>query len=373
MKSESDSELNRKPDSEPNREPDRERTAPLLWLMGAIIVALTWALVFYARDEWNLAQDREEEEIETPSRLVEEDGRAALKIPLAAQKTSGIVTAPLAAATWRAEIKLYGSVIDLAPLIELRARYLAAQADAVIARSALNVSEKEYRRIAALYADDRNASQRALQAALGTWRADQARQAAAKTAIDGALTALRTQWGDVLAEWATTPDSRSFAALLKRDDAIVQIAIPFDVALPEQGAAIMVAPLAASDGERPAQFISPSPNVDSTVLGRTFFYRTDARDLRYGARVVARPDAGDDSEQGVLVPFPAVVWHGGKSWVYVQAEAERFERREVDAQRELDQGWFSPRLKTGDAIVISGAQLLLSEELKYQIRNENED
>ena len=32
-----------------------------------------------------------------------------------------------------------------------------------------------------------------------------------------------------------------------------------------------------------------------------------------------------------------------------------------------------PTAGTNDEVVVSGAQLLLSEELKYQIRNENED
>ena len=31
------------------------------------------------------------------------------------------------------------------------------------------------------------------------------------------------------------------------------------------------------------------------------------------------------------------------------------------------------RIKAGEAVVVRGAQLLLSEELKFQIRNENED
>ena len=38
-------------------------------------------------------------------------------------------------------------------------------------------------------------------------------------------------------------------------------------------------------------------------------------------------------------------------------------------------GWFnqSKQLNTGDELVVNGAQLLLSEEFKYQIKNENED
>ena len=92
---------------------------------------------------------------------------------------------------------------------------------------------------------------------------------------------------------------------------------------------------------------------------------------------------------GVIVPNTAVVWHAGKSWVYRKRDAETFGRYEISTASELGDGWFqatapetgsdeaalpqSASLVPGDEVVISGAQLLLSEELKYQIRNENED
>lgn len=356
---------------------NRQRAEPVFWLMTAIIVVLVWALAYYARDEWNLARERDDDEIQAPSARLEEGVRAGLNISEAAQKTSGIDTTPLTAVSWQAETRLYGSVVEIGPLIELRSRYLAAKAEALVARSALDVSAAEYRRIAALYADDRNASQRALQGAQGALKADQARLGAAETAVDGVFATMRGQWGEVLAGWATAADShaeaRQFTSLLNRDQAIVQIAIPFEIPVPAADAKLTLAPLAAADGERPAQLVSPASSVDSAVPGRTFFYRTDARDLRYGARIVARLDAAGESTKGVLVPFPAVIWHGGKSWVYVQTQPGKFERREVQTRREMDKGWFSDELSAGDAVVISGAQLLLSEELKYQIRNENQD
>jgi hypothetical protein len=50
-----------------------------------------------------------------------------------------------------------------------------------------------------------------------------------------------------------------------------------------------------------------------------------------------------------------------------------FERRPLkDAQR-VGQRWFAPGLGLDDPVVVQGAQLLLSEEYKFQIRNENDD
>jgi hypothetical protein len=91
-------------------------------------------------------------------------------------------------------------------------------------------------------------------------------------------------------------------------------------------------------------------------------------------RVVARISMAGAPIGGVLVPSAAVVWHAGKAWAYVKNADDSFARFEVSTADELDGGWFNASgFDAGDEVVVSGAQLLLSEELKYQIRNENED
>jgi hypothetical protein len=54
---------------------------------------------------------------------------------------------------------------------------------------------------------------------------------------------------------------------------------------------------------------------------------------------------------------------------------ETFVRRPVDTSQELPGGgWFNAEgFGPAEEVVVRGAQLLLSEELKFQIRNENED
>ena len=53
---------------------------------------------------------------------------------------------------------------------------------------------------------------------------------------------------------------------------------------------------------------------------------------------------------------------------------DRFVRTPVSASRLIAGGWFNAEgLEPGEAVVVTGAQLLLSEELEYRIRNENED
>lgn len=295
-------------------------------------------------------------------------GRSTVRIPSAAQKAGGIETRALEPARGEPEIAVYGTVVNIQPLIDLRTRYLAARADADGIRASLKASRAEYQRLSALNRDDRNVSDRAAQVAEAAWRSDAARLAAALRGAAGIAETLRNNWGPVVAGWAADPGSTIFAGLLRHDEALVQMALPFDAPAPGNP---ILAPAAAPGRGRPARLVSPSPQTDPALSGRTYFYRAKADDLRHGMRVVGKLPGV--ARAGVIVPASAVVWHAGKPWVYVRRDGD-FERQSVELGQETSGGWFSAAsLKPGEQVVVRGAQLLLSEEFKAQIRNENED
>src|SRR5262249_42178958 len=137
---------------------------------------------------------------------------------------------------------------------------------------------------------------------------------------------------------------------------------------------LLVAPVSAPEQARPARFVSTAPQTDATLPGVTYFYLVAGQGLRIGMRVAGQLKLGGNVREGVIVPGAAGVWHGGKAWAYVKEGADLFVRREVSTADERGSGWFdATHFETGDQLVVSGAQLLLSEEQKFQIRNENED
>ncbi len=72
---------------------------------------------------------------------------------------------------------------------------------------------------------------------------------------------------------------------------------------------------------------------------------------------------------GVTIPDSAVVRQAGQGWVYIQTGDDTFTRRKVSLDHPQEGGWFvADGLAGGDRVVISGAQELLSEEQKYQIK-----
>ena len=71
---------------------------------------------------------------------------------------------------------------------------------------------------------------------------------------------------------------------------------------------------------------------------------------------------------GVMVPRTAIVRFHGDAWVYVQTGADTFERVAIALDHPLADGWFvRAGLKPQAKVVTTGAQQLLSEELKGQI------
>jgi multidrug efflux pump subunit AcrA (membrane-fusion protein) len=163
-------------------------------------------------------------------------------------------------------------------------------------------------------------------------------------------------------------------SLLRRRSVLVRLVFPHELPRSSARPRILLAPVSTGGEQVEARFISESHQGSTVLPGNTYFYLVDGAELRAGTRVVASVTIGDEKRDGIVVPNDAVVWHAGKAWVYIAQDPATFGRYEISTTNELFDGWFqSGSLKPGDEVVVSGAQLLLSEELKFQIRNENED
>jgi len=73
------------------------------------------------------------------------------------------------------------------------------------------------------------------------------------------------------------------------------------------------------------------------------------------------------------VPRSAVIRVGGSAWVYVKTAEEKLTRRPVPLDTPTPEGWFVAQgLKPGDPIVTRGAQSVLSEEINFGAKQEEE-
>ena len=367
----------------------------IIALQAILIIVLFWVLVFYGKDEYETYQNEQEEEIESLSRVSTSEGINIVSLSPATQQNSGIQTIKINSASFQGEIKSFGNVVSIESLTEAKSRYLNLKSELGIAKSASTQNLQQYQRLKMLNADDKNVSDQALQAAIANVGADEAKISANQLQLKNLQNNTKLQWGEALASLAFADKlPPHLAGLLTNKNVLIQISLPLSMVTPRQGASISVTPLNASVAPIQAIYVSPATQSDSNGFGKTFYYSAPADLLRIGMRVNVLTasvaiDSGHKKLTGVVIPSNAVVWYAGKAWAYFKQDDDKnqdkkivknqdknmikFIRKPISTETEVDEGWFNQGIDDKSEVVISGAQLLLSEEFKYLIKNENED
>jgi hypothetical protein len=71
------------------------------------------------------------------------------------------------------------------------------------------------------------------------------------------------------------------------------------------------------------------------------------------------------SVEAVRMPASALLWWQGRPWVFIRSHAGDFERREIAFDRASDAALLAD-MDDGTEVVVQGAQVLLSEELRAE-------
>jgi len=306
------------------------------------------------------------------------NGETVVMVSPDAQRASHIEVSPLAATTVEHTRPAYATVIDLQPLFDLRNRLASARADAESLATQASNARAQYARSQTLFDDDRNMSRKSLQDAQTAMQGDDARARSAQAIQEGLNAMLRQQFGDKLANAATTSASGLFERLLTGRAAVVRVTLSAGEAI-ASGEAPPGVTVDGPDGQQIAmQRLSASPTADPAVQGQTWLY-VSTRALPVGMRTTAHLPATQGATTSLVIPARAVLWYGGQTWVYVKTTDDHFTRRFVpssnndnddddhDHDHDHDHGiTVTEGFHPGDKVVTQGAQLLLSEELKPQ-------
>lgn len=355
-----------------------EKTAiRLLLLQSVLVVGLAWAAIYLGRDEFRLFSGREQDEVPTRSRLDNESRLPAVQLSAAGAKQIGIELVRVEPARFAPQQSVAVTVIDPQPLVELRGRMQAGRLALQAAQAAVTASRGEEARVRALYEDDRNASQRALQAASAQAQADAVRARAAETALESLRAQARASWGVVVAGWLDALDAGPIDRLANGTESLLRASVRAEDAIGKPGTLRVSIP--GHQQARAAAPLGPAPQADAHQGGSGLLYRLSASDLRPGMRLAGNLSHGQQQRAGALLPASAVIWYAGKPWVYVSeaepgdTDAGAFRRRDISGGERLGDAWFVLGLDDDAEVVLRGAQTLLSEELKFQIKNENDD
>ena len=157
------------------------KLAIIIALQAFLIVILFWVMVFYGKDEFEALTQQAEEEIETPNRVITDEGITSITVSKATQQQSEIMTTALKSDRHQKSISSYGNVLSIDTLIDLRTRYLAAKSEIEVLRAAYAHNKKELNRLQTLNEDDKNVSDKVVAAAKSSTNTDQAKLAAAES------------------------------------------------------------------------------------------------------------------------------------------------------------------------------------------------
>ena len=126
-------------------------------------------------------------------------------------------------------------------------------------------------------------------------------------------------------------------------------------------------------GARKADFISAATRAAENRRGDTFYYVTDAAGLRSGMNLYVWIPDPSRQISGYILPRSAVVWFNGKPWYYVKKTGNLFVKQSAADHIETAGGWLlNDADLSGEDIVVEGSQLLLSEENRRQIPDEDD-
>lgn len=291
------------------------------------------------------------------------NGETVVVVSADEQRAGHIGVMPLTSSTIQPATTAYTTVIDLQPFFDLHNRAAAARSNLQSTQAQASASRSQYERDHALFNDNRNVSQKTLQDAKAVMLTDEAKWQAAKIAQNALDATLRQKFGNALANAAVASTSDLLQQLMRGHSEVLRVTLPMKdgTSAPAQ---ISVDDL---NGRLiSARKLSASPQSDPSIQGRPYFYITDAT-LPTGTRTIAHVPSAGKSTQGLLIPESAVIWYGGQQWTYVKTGADRFTRRYVPSALAVDNGFIvTSGFRAGDEVVVRGAQLLLSEELRPQ-------
>ena len=275
----------------------------------------------------------------------------------------------------------------LAPVdrITLADRLAAARADTESGKAALATARAALDRARALNADDKNISDRAVQEAEAKFAAEQAHLTAATQSVklieaslaltpDRAVPLELERGGQVVEVLAHPGESveagQPVLRVVRFDQLLARVDVPAGETVSVAVTYAQLAVLGREDRPLRAERIALAAAVDPKTQGQPFVFRVSdpSLALRPGLSFTAYLEIPGPLRAGVVVSRSAVVRQSGKAWVYVQTATDLFARREVILEEPTTEGWFTRSLSTGDRIVTTGAQTLLSEEFKSQIK-----
>jgi hypothetical protein len=333
-------------------------TAAILWFFPIIL--------FQVSQVWSA--DLENQTLNEPAKA-----SPSIRLDVNVQKLAGIQTITLEPARYQVEFTAYGNALNIQPLIDLQHRYQLTLTDLSSAKAKLRHAEQNVSRQQSLFHHGIS-SKKNLQFQQLQWQVDNASTHGAQVQSKIIMDELSLMWGKELTEWVLSGKNNHLGDFVNGQQTLLKIFLPVNKHLANDIQTIAVEPSGDRNKAGIANLIALAPHNDHTTQGESYFFKTNDHAIKPGMRVAAWIPEQNNQLTGVIIPRSALLWHMDQSFVYIKIDPESFIRRKIDNYSESPNGYFiKNELKPGEQLVITGSQLLLSEEFRGQIPREDND
>lgn len=288
--------------------------------------------------------------------------------------SAGIEVMRLQQDVYYPESRAYASIVDVRDLIRWRTKLKQLEVAFELAQLEERAKSRELKRLQELAKNTGSIASKNVNYAEAAWQQARSQRQTAKLALEAARTELNQSWGTVIASWVSAENSKEFERLVTRQDTLIQITLPVSLSLPADVNVIRVSREGKRETARKAYFVSPAFIANYAAQGETYYFRMATGKLRLGMRLHAWIPRNAEGLTGFFIPERAIVWYAGKPWTYVQEDSLTYRRRPLADGEAIAGGIFiQSQFEPGDALVVAGSQMLLSEEFRWQILDEDDD
>jgi hypothetical protein len=343
----------------------KNKTTIVIVAQIIIIIILIWVIVLLGKKNIIGIQS---DEVESEEEIIIDyttviNGIKQIQLPTSVEKNSNIQYTKLKQTQINQKKLNYGIVQNMGPLVSKRTNLARVNLEAL---KALNEDNKN---ISDLTISKKEIEISDLENQKNIYEYE-------KTSI---LSNIKQEWGPFFVS-AVKDKNDLLNRILKNKNQLISLSVTQGNREELPPESIVIIPSISNTSEVKASFLSSSPMVNPSIVGKNFFYYTKNNKLTIGERISAYVSQSNYQQNHLLVPNSSVIWSNGQPWAFIRIKSNgNFERRSLQGMREAENGsengWIVPegKIKIDDEIVTNGAQLLLSEEFKYQIKNENED
>ncbi len=286
----------------------------------------------------------------------------------------GLKTSVTVSQSFFPETRVLVTVADLTPILNLRTQYLNTVMQKKVAEINQRAASEELARLKKVAKLTGSVASKNIVYADFSLQEAQAKKIGLEQSLASLHEQIINKWGPELASWVEDAESEQWQEILRRKEQLLYVTIPNGLVLPENINSIRLSKDQLALSNNHANRISASSVISQQPQGSTYLFKTKNKTLHSGMRLDGWIPKTEQQLEGVFVPDHAIVWYEGEPWAYIRLTDDLYQRRSLKKSVKAAKGLFeSDTIKEDEELVVEGAQMLLSEEFKWQIMDEDDD